>query len=124
MVNIREYYQKDDKMLPGKKVNSLTTSLPNYLAVGLPILHKRQGISLPVDQFAELVSIMPHIETVLKAKGEDLPRPHYSDTSDGKDEEKDGGNGSAKTKKGKRNFEATSDEGESEARDLDVEEDE
>ncbi|KUM58612.1 hypothetical protein ACN42_g8545 [Penicillium freii] len=54
-VNVREYYEKDGQELPGKK-----------------------GISMPVDQFAAIISILPEIEQTLKENGEILPRPVYS----------------------------------------------
>ncbi|KAI9851720.1 MAG: hypothetical protein M1838_002935 [Thelocarpon superellum] len=128
MVNIREYYTKDNKSLPGKK-----------------------GISMPVAQYTALVSLMPHIETVLKEKGvEELVRPVFGDDTPASkvehedegeheeeedDEEEDSGEDAEggrkvkeeveakKEKEGKegkekksqrRNFEATSDEDEDE----------
>ena len=92
--------------------------------------HQReQGISMPLAQFSTLVTLLPHIETVLKGKGEELPRPNYGGAEDGGDdeEEEEGGKEgkeaeddddedveeekpSKKGKKGKRNFEETSDE--------------
>jgi len=53
-VNIREYYNKDGAMLPGKK-----------------------GISMPVDQWAALVQALPQIEKVLKEAGQEVPRPRF-----------------------------------------------
>ncbi|TKX21572.1 RNA polymerase II transcriptional coactivator-like protein [Elsinoe australis] len=54
MVNIREFYEKDGQQLPGKK-----------------------GITLPIDQFTALLSILPQIETTLQDRGIDVPRPEY-----------------------------------------------
>lgn len=54
LVNIREYYEKDGQELPGKK-----------------------GISLPIDQFSVLVTLLPDIEMALKETGEFVPRPDY-----------------------------------------------
>ncbi|OCK73584.1 PC4-domain-containing protein [Lepidopterella palustris CBS 459.81] len=55
-INIREYYEKDGKALPGKK-----------------------GIMLPPDQFSALISALPQIEKSLMKKGEQVPRPNYED---------------------------------------------
>ncbi|KAJ5605894.1 hypothetical protein N7510_008675 [Penicillium lagena] len=88
LVNVREYYEKDGQELPGKK-----------------------GISMPVDQFAALVTLLPEIEQSLTQQGQCLPRPNYSgdnDRGDSEDMEKGG------LKPDKQNIEATSDE-ESEA---------
>jgi hypothetical protein len=34
LINIREYYEKDDTFLPGKKVYSTPTTLENYSMTG------------------------------------------------------------------------------------------
>lgn len=78
----------------------------------------RKGISLPVDQFAALLEVLPQIESTLKEAGVDLPRPRYG--ADGAaapaartKEEEDDGLGEADDKvKRKENHEATSDEDE------------
>lgn len=81
-----------------------------------------------MEQFNNLVSALPHIETVLANKGESIPRPEYgaaaarkpeanedeegeAEESDAeeKEEEEDGEQGKP-LKKGKKNFEETSDE--------------
>ncbi|CAG7937928.1 unnamed protein product [Penicillium salamii] len=84
-VNIREYYEKDGQQLPGKK-----------------------GISMPIDQFSALVSLLPEIEGALKQSGETIPRPAYSGESPSGHEES--GNQSPT----KQNIDATSDEDEGE----------
>lgn len=80
-----------------------------------------------MEQFNNLVSALPYIETVLAAKGVTIPRPEYGaaaakkpeaekdeeeeeaeDTGDQEDEEEEEQGKS--TKKGKKNFEETSDE--------------
>ena len=97
----------------------------------------RQGISLPIAQLATIISLLPHLETVLQSKGETLPRPDYgkldvahgldgnddSDTEeDDEEDEGDDGTGDRESVeverkrgeraggKGKQNFEATSEE--------------
>ncbi|KAL5332845.1 transcriptional Coactivator p15-domain-containing protein [Aspergillus crustosus] len=96
MVNLREYYEKDGEQLPGKK-----------------------GITLPIDQFSTLMTLLPDIELVLQEKGETIPRPKYDnfDTLPGGDDEVDDSTdellGAAPPSR--KNIEATSDEDESEA---------
>ncbi|KAJ5964639.1 ssDNA-binding transcriptional regulator [Penicillium vulpinum] len=90
-VNVREYYEKDGQQLPGKK-----------------------GISMPVDQFAVIISILPGIEQALKENGETLPRPVYSAEGSQSDQGEQGQGHSDNQSPSKQNIEATSDE-ESEA---------
>ena len=70
---------------------------------------------MPVAQFGALVALLPHIESVLKSKGEVLPRPEYDkvDTGDGGGEGEDEEEEEAAEEdgvEGKKNFEATSEE--------------
>ena len=58
-----------------------------------------------------LISLLPHIEAVLTAKGESVPRPEY-DGGDGGggDEEVFQGEEDSEEKDTKKNFEATSED--------------
>lgn len=88
MVGIREYYEKDGEMLPGKK-----------------------GISMTLEQYGVLVSLLPGIESELKKGGiSDIPRPNYDAVMD-EDGDNDGDADEAEERGGGRaNHEATSDE--------------
>ena len=77
-----------------------------------------------LGQFSTLITLLPHIEAVWKSKGEELPRPDYSEVPEtveggeesGVDKEGEMDEGGVavaeESKEIKRNFEATSDEGE------------
>ncbi|KAE8379537.1 transcriptional Coactivator p15-domain-containing protein [Aspergillus bertholletiae] len=101
LVNIREYYEKDGQEFPGKKVGS-------------------SGISLPIDQFASLVTLLPDIELTLKDLGVSVPRPEYAGEYSISNEEHSeasgngGDDGSRALHMPKKNIEATSEEDESE----------
>ncbi|KIV96548.1 hypothetical protein PV10_00398 [Exophiala mesophila] len=92
LVNVREYYQKGEEWLPGKK-----------------------GISMSVEQYSALVDIMPQIEETLAKMGNQVPRPDYSGKAglvkprNDKDDDDDDDDGAQKTKT-KANFDSTSDE--------------
>lgn len=91
MVSIREYYEKEGEMLPGKK-----------------------GITMTLEQYGVLVSLLPGIEAELTKSGiKDIPRPDYDNVMD--EDGGDGGDGDdAETAEqrggGRANHEATSDE--------------
>lgn len=89
MVNIREYYEKDGKSLPGKK-----------------------GISMTLEQYSAFIRLLPQIEATLKKSGAIVPRPEYigddtlADDAEGDADEDEGGFIK------KSNIDATSDEDE------------
>lgn len=88
MIGIREYYEKEGEMLPGKK-----------------------GISMTLEQYGVLISLLPGIENELRKGGvTDVPRPDYEVVmeEDGGDDSDDDGAGLRGG--GRPNHEATSDE--------------
>ncbi|EGD94694.1 hypothetical protein TESG_02202 [Trichophyton tonsurans CBS 112818] len=97
LVNVREYYEKDGQELPGKK-----------------------GISMTLEQFNSLVTLLPEISAVIEQKGGNVTRPDFSGSAatageedeemSDVDEEKSKSNSKAKKPSPTKNFEATSDE--------------
>ena len=122
MIGIREFYEKDGKALPGKKVSSTQADVQRNAM----ILTRAKGISMTVDQYVSFMELMPDIERVLKSKGVTVPRPQFSgiassskpaedeDEGGGDSEEEDDQSTKHKGKldkfKMKKNHEATSDE--------------
>ncbi|KAE8348463.1 transcriptional Coactivator p15-domain-containing protein [Aspergillus coremiiformis] len=94
LVNIREYYEKDGQEHPGKK-----------------------GISLPIEQFATLVTLLPDIELALKDLGALVPRPDYANENCILAQSGDESSSSGRVESSRiprKNIESTSEEDESE----------
>jgi len=83
LVSIREYYEKDDEYLPGKK-----------------------GISMSIDQYKALLKAVPEINASLKKGGIDVGESAEAED----DEEEPKPKKKVKGKKEKSNIEETSDE--------------
>jgi len=87
LVNIREFYQKDDQWLPGKK-----------------------GISLTIDQYKAFLKAIPDINASLRELGvEDTDLTDYEGNESGAESAR---KREIKVKPEKSNIEATSDEDE------------
>lgn len=108
LVAIREYYQKDDEWLPGKKVSL------GLLGNVTLLMRLAQGISLSLEQYSALIGIIPQIEELLNQQGETVPRPDYSGSprATPDQEMKEDVDGDEETTSKKANIEATSDEDE------------
>lgn len=65
---------------------------------------------MPIAQFSTLISLLPHIETVLREKGEALPRPAYEAAEPVAMDQESEPEAASSKKEGKRNFEETSEE--------------
>jgi len=93
LINIREFYEKDDQYLPGKK-----------------------GISLSLDQYKAFLKAIPEINSKLKKAGNDVSGNAVEDDDEDEEEEevKPRKKREAKATTSKANIDATSDEEEEE----------
>lgn len=82
-----------------------------------------QGISMTLEQFSTFVELLPQIEKALIKRGDKVPRPNYGSQNDPDAMTEDGSSreqshhiehknpeAASKVKKGKANFESTSEE--------------
>ncbi|KAI8296936.1 putative RNA polymerase II transcriptional coactivator [Colletotrichum sp. SAR11_240] len=87
LINIREFYEKDGNMLPGKK-----------------------GISLSIPQYEALLKAVPAINAKLRAMGHDVGGAAEDGAAPGAEESSKAASKEKKSKSSKANIEATSDE--------------
>lgn len=104
-INVREFYEKDGKNLPGKKVGNST--IYPFLCINGPsrALMDVQGISLSVEQYAAFLKAVPGINAALRELGHPV-----DDLDESAEHVKVSKESKAKAKAAKTNFEATSDE--------------
>ena len=114
MVNIREFYEKDGKCLPGKKV--LVTFVLMVIFRDKSFTDMEKGISLTLEQYRRLLCYVPAINDELRNKGENVSLPELQNENgngnglDNSSDKKDlSPKGSIVEKK---NFEAISEEDE------------
>jgi hypothetical protein len=124
LVNIREYYEKDGQMLPGKKVSEIMV----VLAKAMRMTNVLQGISLTVEQYNAILQAAPLIERVLKQQDVPVVRPDYDGLGalEQDEEVKDGEvkKPPKKTTKRKTKDSEEEDDGEDEAEDDFIDDDE
>ncbi|KAF6811728.1 transcriptional Coactivator p15 [Colletotrichum sojae] len=115
LVNIREFYEKDGELLPGKKVSS--PSSPRTIVTASPVSADflsptHQGISLSVAQYEALVKAMPAINAKLRTLGHNVADAGGDDAGAAAVEAvpKPAAAKDAKSKAKRSNIEATSDE--------------
>lgn len=103
LINIREYYEKDEKFLPGKKVPTthIHTGFGSYWL-------NAKGISLTVDQYMALLRSIPEINANLRNRGVEVNVSAAADTEESEAETKP--QKRVKAKPEKSNIETTSEE--------------
>ena len=117
LISVREFYEKDGELLPGKKVGleGLSSSSPSHPSIVCSPWS--QGISLSMPQYTALISHLPEIESALSARGESVDRPRYngdngrraqSSPEKKRDDESNEDGNAVSEGKDRKNYEATS----------------